>query len=159
MENAKKLLGTYVAFLRSLYLLHQNHHWQTNGLDFYGNHLLFQRIYESAQENADDAAEKAVGLCGCDCIDLAPQILLINTILKKYAINTKNCEPIKFIQASLQAEEDFLKFSEKIYNSLKEKNQITLGLDDMLMSIANKREGSVYLLKQILLNKELKEKL
>jgi len=156
MENTKKLLGTYVGFLRSLYLLHQNHHWQTSGGDFYGNHQLFQKIYESAQGNADHAAEKTIGLCGCDCIDLLPQSAIMKTVLSKYAVNSESCDANTYIESSLKAEKDFLDFSQKMYDSIKSSGDMTLGLDDLIMSISNEREGAVYLLQQVLLNNKFK---
>src|SRR5690606_14936816 len=50
-EEACKLLSMYVAFTRALYLLHQQNHWESVN---YGDHLLFQRLYEDAQEMADE---------------------------------------------------------------------------------------------------------
>ncbi|NJO18663.1 MAG: hypothetical protein HC877_23935 [Thioploca sp.] len=55
------LLSLYLVFLRALYNLHQNNHWEAED---YGHHLLFQRIYESVKEMVDEAAEKIVGLFG-----------------------------------------------------------------------------------------------
>ena len=71
--DVPKFLATYTAFLRSLYLIHQNSHWLSKGHNFYGNHIMFQRLYESAQTNADKAAEKLIGLYGNAAIDLGEQ--------------------------------------------------------------------------------------
>jgi hypothetical protein len=48
----------------------------------------------------------------------------------------------------LKLEVGFLKFSEKMYDTMKEDESITLGLDDMIMSNFNKHEDTLYLLKQ-----------
>src|SRR5690606_13112426 len=101
----------YVAFLRALYLIHQHSHWCTKGDNFYGDHLLMQRLYESAAENADQAAEKAIGIFGQDSISLADQSRNIFKILSKY--NNENV-----LENSLNAEEDFLKLSDKLYSIL-----------------------------------------
>ena len=147
-------MATYVAFLRSLYLIHQNAHWTTKGTNFYGNHLLFERLYKAAADNSDAAAEKAIGIFGNDTIDLGTQAVLINKIIIKYSSLVKPEDPISLIAASLQAEQAFLALSSNVYKAFEEDGTLTLGLDDLIMSIANKSEEAVYLLKQVGANKE-----
>ena len=133
----------YVAFLRGLYLLHQNHHWLTAGANFYGNHLLFERLYKTAAENADLAAEKFIGLFGSDIISIKDQPALIQEFLEKHASSGD------LVKSSHEAEIFFLDFSKTFYTELKkDSDKMTLGLDDAIMSIASDRETSVYLLKQ-----------
>lgn len=138
----KEICAKYIAFLRALYLLHQNHHWLISGNNFYGHHLLFERLYKSAQENADLAAEKFIGLFGSESIGAKEQGKLIADFLDKYTSEN-------YVEASLAAERDFLKFSNDVYYEFKNsEGKMTLGLDDMIMSIASQREESVYLLQQ-----------
>jgi len=141
MERVEELCCYYVALIRSIYLVHQNHHWITKGKNFYGNHLLFERIYKSATEDADLAAEKFTGLFGTDVLDLNLQAQMIGKIMGNFASG----DPI---EGSLKIEKKFLDFSEKFYNTIKDEGKMTLGLDDMIMAIASNREGAVYLLKQ-----------
>jgi DNA-binding ferritin-like protein len=144
MEKCCKIAGLYLATLRAIYFIHQQNHWLAKGQNFYGNHLLFQRLYESAQNNADLAAEKFIGLFGEDGIELSFQTELFNKIINRYKSLSKN--PIAM---SLAIEKEFLKLSEDAYNLFKKEGVMTLGLDDMIMSIASNREESVYLLQQI----------
>lgn len=141
MERVEELCCYYVALLRTLYLVHQNHHWITKGKNFYGNHLLFERIYKTAQEDADLAAEKFIGLYGTETLDLHAQAQMIGRTLESFSSG----DPV---QTSLEAEKKFLDFSEKFYTLLDREDKLTLGLDDMIMSISSNREGAVYLLKQ-----------
>lgn len=147
MPELTKILSTYVAFLRAIYFLHQNNHWKTKGVNFYGNHLLFQRIYESAQENADAAAEKFVGLFGDKCLDLKLQITIMHKILDQ-------CVGDNPVEQSLALEKKFLILSKKLYDEVKSAGAMTLGLDDLILSIASDREEAVYLLQQILKGNE-----
>ena len=135
------LMSLYVSFLRALYHIHQNAHWKTKGPEFYGNHLLFQRLYEATQEHVDQAAEKAVGLFG-DFEDNHDQV---KEICNKF--NPENFND-NYIQAALKAEQTFLALSQTLYRQIKNLNAMTLGLDDMIMSIASAHEVHVYLLKQ-----------
>jgi len=131
----------YVAFLRSLYLIHQNNHWKVKGNYFYSNHQLFQRLYEKAQSNADSAAEKMIGLFTDKSFNVAEQTNCINSILSNFTDEDE-------IANSLKAEKTFLRVSEKFYEFMKDNNKMTLGLDDLIMSIHNDSEEAVYLLQQ-----------
>lgn len=141
MKSAE-LLSLYVTFLRALYHIHQNAHWKTSGENFYGNHLVFQRLYEATQENADMAAEKTIGLYN-GLLDMPEKF---STICSQF--NADNFDN-NYALASLKAEQAFLQFSQLVYDQLKSSGAITLGLDDMIMAIASKSEVHVYLLKQI----------
>lgn len=144
--DLKDICSKYVAFLRALYLLHQNHHWITTGYD---NHLLFERIYKTAQENADLAAEKFIGLFGSETLALEEHPKLIAERLATYSKQSP-------VESSLAAEKDFLEFSEGAYYAFQNsKDKMTLGLDDMIMSIASQREENVYLLQQSHVSKKL----
>jgi|SRR5271166_815639 len=143
MERLEELACFYVAFLRSVSLQHQNAHWLARGDNFYGTHLLFERLYKSSQEDVDLAAEKMVGLFGNECLDLKMQAEMIGKILKQFSAESS-------VEMSLAAEKKFLDISQKFYDKVKEADKMTLGLDDMIMAIASKREEACYLLQQTL---------
>ncbi len=145
MDKCNLMASTYLAFLRAIYMTHQHNHWTTKSKSFYGNHLLFQRLYESAQENADMAAEKFIGILGGEFLDFKNQSDAVSKILTRYASVSDQFE------MSLKIEQDFLKFSKIAYDCFEGNKKMTFGLDDMIMSIASKREESVYLLKQTIL--------
>jgi len=145
MDKCSKVGALYVATLKALSLIHQHNHWTTKGVSFYGDHLLFERLYKSTLENLDLAAEKFIGVLGDQCLGYDLQAELLHKVLLKY----KNLEGSP-IQMSLEAEKDFLKFSKDAYNCFEEEGKLTLGLDDMVMAIASDHEGAVYLLQQSL---------
>lgn len=145
MDKSCKIGALYIATLKAIALIHQHSHWTTKGIAFYGDHLLFERLYKSTLEDLDLAAEKFIGLFGDICLDYDTQTDLLHKVLLKY----KNLEGSP-VQMSLEAEKDFLKFSKVAYNTFEDEGKLTLGLDDMLMAIASKREESVYLLQQTL---------
>lgn len=145
MEKCEKTAALYVASLKAMSLIHQHNHWTTHGIAFYGDHLLFERLYKSALENLDLAAEKFIGLFSDSYLDYDLQADLLHQVLLKY----KDLEGSP-LNLSLAIEKDFLKLSKDAYNCFEEEGHLTLGLDDMIMSIASDRETSVYLLKQAL---------
>lgn len=147
MDKCAKVCALYVATLKAIALIHQHSHWTTKGMSFYGDHLLFERLYNSALKDLDLAAEKFIGLFGDEYLNYDYQAELLNKILLKY----KNLEGSP-VEMSLSIEKDFLKFSREAYDCFEEEGRLkeSLGLDDMIMAIASQREESVYLLQQIL---------
>ncbi len=141
MNRIEDLANMYVAYLRAIYLTHQNSHWITKGQAFYGDHLLFDRIYKSSAQNADSAAERMIGLFGSDALDPQLQLQFIHKILEK----SNGDDPM---ETSMKIEKQFLQFSQAFYNTMKKEGKLSLGLDDLVMSIASNREEAVYLLGQ-----------
>jgi DNA-binding ferritin-like protein len=142
MQDINELSCFYISLLRTIAIVHQSHHWLTKGSNFYGNHLLFDRIYKTAAEDSDLAAEKFIGLFGSDALNLEMQSKIMGKLLEEYTGND-------IIKVSIDIETRFLKFSESIYKEIKNDDKMSLGLDDMLMSIASNREGALYLLGQV----------
>ncbi len=145
MDKCHKVAALYLATLKGLSLIHQHNHWTTRGSNFYGDHLLFMRIYESVAEDVDAAAEKFMGIFGDEPLSYDFQNDLLGKVLSRYS---------KFegspVEMSLAAEKDFIKFSKDAYDCFEKEGKMTLGLDDMIMAIASKREEAVYLLQQSL---------
>jgi len=147
MEKHHKVAALYIATLKAISLIHQQNHWVSKGKNFYGNHLLFERLYKSSQEDLDSAAEKFIGLFGDDCLNYDLQIELLTKVLSKY----KNLEGSN-VAMSIAIEKDFIKLSQEAYKLFRDVNQMSLGLDDLIMSISSNREEAIYLLQQILKN-------
>lgn len=143
MDKCYKIAGLYVASLQAMAIIHTRNHWLSKGDSFYSKHLLFERLYDSALEDLDSAAEKFIGIFGPECLDLSMQTEFINKALSKYKI--LEGDPLA---QSLAFEKDFVKFSKDAYDCFEEEGKMTLGLDDMIMAIASNREESVYLLQQ-----------
>jgi len=138
-----KLMNTYIAHLRALYFIHQSGHWQTKGSSFYGDHLLLERLYESAQDSSDKAAEKTIGLFGPASLNIVMHAEIVNEIINK--VNN-----LGILERSLAVEKEFLNISKITYENLKKLDEMTLGLDDMIMGIHSKSEEACYLLQQAL---------
>ena len=145
MDKCNKVAALYIATLKAIALIHQHNHWTTKGPNFYSNHQLFERLYNSALEDLDTAAEKFMGLFGDETLDYDLQAEFLNKILLKY----KNLEGSP-VEMSLAVEKDFIKFSKEAYNCFEGESRLSDGLDDMITAIAGNREESVYLLQQTL---------
>lgn len=153
MDKCCKAAALYVASLKAMAIIHQHNHWVVKGKEFYGKHLLFERIYDSVLENLDLAAEKFIGTFGDECLDYNLQSDFLSKILNKY----KNLKESP-VEMSLAIEKDFIKYSKHTYDCFETEGKLSLGIDDMIMSIASDREEAVYLLQQSLEGKVSLEK-
>lgn len=132
MEKVWSIANLYVATLRAIYLIEQHCHWTTRGTGFYGDHLLFERLYKSAQDNSDLAAEKFLGCFGLEALDYCQQCELMYKIIQKYHDLVE-----KPLEQALAIEKDFLSFAEKAFKELEGQEAMTLGIDDAFTAISS----------------------
>jgi DNA-binding ferritin-like protein len=116
-------------------------HWNVKGDSFYGDHLLYERLYEDVEEEIDSFAEKMIGICG-PIHDYGENARKVSSISQKWAVI--DCPH----RRSLKVEKTVTRFLEKLHAKLEETDQITLGLGDMITGIADKHEEHLYLIKQ-----------
>lgn len=140
-DATMKLLRKLLALLRAQHLFYYNCHWEAQGDSFYELHLLFERLYAALPNQFDGLAEKMVAFFGKEATDLNELMPLMADWLESWRGDDK-------IQASLKSEDDLQTNVVKIYNQLKESDELTLGLDDFLMALADDHETHQYLLKR-----------
>jgi DNA-binding ferritin-like protein len=141
MKSIEELSNLYVAFLRAIYITHQNSHWLCKGKTFYGDHLMLERAYKSAGDDTDAIAEKVIGVFGEEALDPILQSQFISKILEKNGTDNP-------VATSLDIEKRFLAFSKKYYDTIKNEGKMTQGLDNLILQVADNREVIVYLLGQ-----------
>ncbi len=140
--GAVEHLRGVLAHLRAQAMFYQTAHWQTHGPVFYGNHLLFERLYKSVLDQIDAIAEKMVGYYGPSSVDLFPQACCV-----ALAIRTQNNVPDVWNKL-LNMESEFQDFLDKTYKLFEANGSLPMGLDDWLMATASAHEENIYLLQQ-----------
>jgi DNA-binding ferritin-like protein len=142
-------LSVLLAVARAITMLHQTHHWQARGDAYYGDHLLFDRLYNETLADIDTIAERVVGLGGVELVNVSTQA---NQVCKLVCdtLNTGRSIPRsqELVQSSLDAEELYLKIVEACKGRLELNGGLSYGTDNLLAGIADKIEGRTYLLKQ-----------
>lgn len=141
-------LSVILVYLRHLAMIHQNHHWVSKGEPFYGDHLLFQRLYDGVLEDIDSVAEKSIGLGSVANVALPLHTQQLNKLLQNYGMVATIPQPADLARRSYSAEMNFLKVTSHLVEHLKECGILTRGLDNLLAGIEDKHESHVYLLKQ-----------
>jgi len=141
-------LSVALVHLKYLAALHQNHHWTAMGDPYYGDHLLFERLYKDVVEEIDVVAEKAIGLGSVHNVDFYLQYHQLLKLITGHGSGSTIPQASELARKSLVAEMNFLMVMKHLCDCLKGCGMMTHGLDNMLAGIEDKHEGHVYLLKQ-----------
>lgn len=153
LADPEAALPAILTLLRSLAMVHQSHHWLTYGGTFFGDHLLFERLYNDIVGEIDQVAERAVGQ-GSPLSMIHPgaqakQVaLVVETLCGNGETFGEGENPDSFIATSLKAERWFLDCMKQMVASLERVDRLSRGTDNLLAGIEDKHEEHVYLLLQ-----------
>jgi DNA-binding ferritin-like protein len=139
-SEARKLLG----MLRAASFIHQTNHWQTNGQAFYGDHLLFERLYSESQKGIDELAERIVGSVGAEAVDAKGQAMLVQACVDR-CFGQMTVNPAEL---SLIAESGVLTAIVMTQKALEGTGTLSPGTSNLLEGIYDTHEVFTYLLKQ-----------
>ena len=141
-------LSLLLAALRAMSMIHQTHHWQTRGLHYYEDHLLFQRLYEESQDFIDQVAERAVGSGSEDRVDPVDQIEVMEHIIKKVcaSASARPAPPEELTRLSLAGEQFLLGLLKVVIDTMGE--SLSPGTANLLEGLGDKHEQFTYLLGQ-----------
>lgn len=131
-----------LGMMHAMFWNYNTSHWQTKGNNYYGNHLLFKRLYETMDDEFDVLAEKMVGYFGVKAVNQPEIIKRSQRWIKRWSKIEDH------IDRGVTTEKEFQQALKQIYKTLKEGDDLTLGLDDYLMATANTHETHLYLLTQ-----------
>ena len=149
IESSTEMLTEHLlnllALLRAQYLSYQTSHWQVSGGAFYGNHLLFERLYGSVEKQVDELAEKIGGYVGTEVLSPTIQARLVAEWVMSWEL-VDTCHH----KRGIASEEDVQAAIKLAYEAIKAEGSMTLGLDDWLMATASAHEENTYLLQQVL---------
>ena len=145
-------LAVFLDLLRSLQFLHQQHHWQVAGSSAYGDHLLFQRLYEGLALEIDSVGEKTAAMGGTELVASRHSLMnmprFLNAVQDAAGISQTETSSNFMIRKSLLAEKSFISAGEKLMRMLEEKKQLSRGIENLLGGILDAHETNIYLLEQ-----------
>ena len=139
-------LSVLLVHLNYAYTVHRAHHWTARGDSFYGDHLMFQRLYEGITSEIDSVAEKIVGLEGPDCVNLPLQAAQLARLSRDYGTALQLPTASDIAMRSLVVEQQVLACARYAAEALTESGALTRGVDNMLQGIEDAHETSIYLL-------------
>lgn len=140
------LFQDVLVYLRALQWLYWTMHWVAAGPQFYGDHLLLQRLYEGKdggpdiQDQIDRLGERLVAYFGVSAVSPA----LINRRVQELLEHLSNKDPLYDL---LVIETDFQAAVRRAWKA-NQSHGMSLGLDNLLMALADERDTAIYLLKR-----------
>lgn len=145
-SQGASLMSTILSFAEALEEMYEHMHWRASGPNYYGDHLLYERLYEDIDDEVDLLAEKAVGIFGSDTI--GP-----NKTVEETAHITKNlisddASSDEFPNLAIDAEKKFIKVVSEALKVMSEDDEATDGIDNLLQGVVDKHEEHLYLLQQ-----------
>jgi DNA-binding ferritin-like protein len=136
MESYQYILGAF----KCAELMHHHAHLTAKG--DYSDHLLLGEIYESYVDHFDAFAEKGI-------ITYGEGLVAVEAIMKMQVMCYQQQTPGQnAIQNALAMEKHILMELTELYNELDDTKEMTLGLDDLIMSTCSGIERNIYLLTQ-----------
>lgn len=141
-SSCAEVLTQVLAALLALRQQHHSAHWLVSGPTFYGDHLLFERLYGMPGDEIDTLGEKMTAQCH------SPEALdpLALTIAQAHFL--KSWKQDDAFKAALVGERTLQALIKVAYDKMDEDGTLSLGMDDFLMATANAHETAIYLLQQ-----------
>ena len=139
-----EVLADLLSCVRAVAQAEHSFHWRTRGPAFYGDHLMFERVYNGTAADVDPIAEKLLGLTN-NQDSLCPATLAAKTAQILADMNLSN-DPKLFASEARRIEAALINLVTATIQVCGE--QMTDGLENLLQGIADKHEGHVYLLQQ-----------
>jgi DNA-binding ferritin-like protein len=137
-------LAGFLAVTEALQMLAHSHHWQTKGENFYGDHLLYQRLYQDVQAEIDLVGEKLIGVSqDVGLTNYFKRVKAMEMFLKTV---THSDQP--YIVVTHDAELAYVRMGGELMDQLEQAGLLTRGLEQMLGNILDKHEEHIYLLEQ-----------
>lgn len=129
----------------TLNLVYQTAHWLSKGNQSYSDHLLYERLYNEVSGTLDNIAEKWIPIFGEDSINPSS----VSSLSAEHLSPLKNTEPTpeNLIKITTKFQKEALRLTTELYEKKKKEN-MSLGMDDFLMSLCSDHEHRLYLLSQ-----------
>ena len=141
MTSAPPPLVRLLSILHAIRWSHHFAHWTARGVPEYGDHLLFERLYEGMDEEIDELGERLVGEWGPEAFDRVGSLVRAGEMLKLFE-GTR--DPIEHALAL----ELFLRETvERSFAELEAEGRLSLGFNDYLATLTRSHDRFVYFLR------------
>jgi DNA-binding ferritin-like protein len=142
MTSLVQALVSVWANLRAEHQLFWTYHWRAKGAPYYGDHLLYQRLYEARLPEIDRVGEVLMALGGRTSIDPMRVMAEMNSVMAR--AESMTVPDAKKAEALVV---DTLKKIEAANEKVNE-SPFPLAVNNVLAGISDKHLEALYLLKQ-----------
>lgn len=149
MMSEVELYQDILAHLRALQWVSWTSHWTASGPSYYSDHRLLQRLYTGKggpdiNEEIDALGERMVAYFGPPSVDPEAIVGRVHQLTGQ-AVKSSADQFEALLTMEMQLQQAIRRAWEANQAS---GEHMSLGIDDLLMSLANEREGAIYLLRR-----------
>lgn len=135
------LIAVHVA-LEVEQLLFHAYHWRSKGQDYYGDHLLYQRLYLARAEEIDRIGEVLMAVGGADSVVPSVTVTgMLDLVNRTEKVGNSDAE-----RGLLLVEETLHRINDA--NNLLGKEAYALAVNNVLAGFSDKHLEALYLLRQ-----------
>lgn len=142
MDPLVLALSQVWANLRAEHQLFWTYHWRSKGRDYYGDHLLYQRLYEARVAEIDRVAEVLMALGGPAAVDPMRSWAAV-----EQTIRATEARQAADVHKAIAVVADTLNKIEAADVQARQ-SRFPLAVNNVLAGIADKHLEALYLLKQ-----------
>lgn len=136
------LLGVW-AILRAEHELFWTFHWRAKGAGYYGDHQLYQRLYEARVPEIDRMGEVLMAIGGPEAVDPLRSWVGVQDVMVK----TMEAREMSDVVKSIALVREALARIDAANKTL-DKHNFSLAINNVLAGIADKQLEALYLLQQ-----------
>jgi len=144
ISSGLETLQILLSVLRAVHFCHWTLHWQVRGESFGGDHELMGKIYDLLSGEIDQLGEKIVSGWGREGADMRMSITMMYGEVLGMTEELLGVEPMEM---ALYLEEELQQVFRQTYDDLKASGDLSLGMDEFIMSMANAHETNLYVLR------------
>lgn len=137
------LTAASVRVLYTLQALERNDHsahLQAKGATSYSDHLLFERLYKSVQDEIDGMSEKMVAAFGPEVVDAAARAADVVRLLQGWETSSPDAPLTRALAAELELQ--------AALTEVLKQSDVPQGWQNFLQGVSDSHETALYLLKQ-----------
>jgi DNA-binding ferritin-like protein len=135
------LIAVHVALEVEQMLFHA-YHWRSKGQDYYGDHLLYQRLYQDRAEEIDRIGEVLMAVGGADSVVPSVTVTgMLDLVNRTEKVGNSDAE-----RGLLLVEETLHRINDA--NNLLGKEAYALAVNNVLAGFSDKHLEALYLLRQ-----------
>lgn len=144
-----EVISAYIGFVRAYHLWMHGAHNVAKGPSFGGDHeLLYGKIYTEVEEQIDQVIEKGMCVYDDEAIACPMRILESAQIAMEQWESPSDKDAGRIAELALIYTKQLIKICEGTSSTLKEMDQLSYGMDNLLAGLADTHEGYAYLLTQ-----------
>jgi len=140
-ELINALLGVWAA-VRAEHQLFWTYHWRSKGAPYYGDHLLWQRLYEARVPEIDRMAEVIMAIGGPSAVDPMRSWVAVSDIINR-SENLGPTDPARGVALVADTLNRIDAANEMLAGAAN-----TLAINNVLAGFADKHLEALYLLRQ-----------